>query len=119
MPAFVNSSVSSWGIRLDDATGVCPRCAKKSRKAARSSSAVRGGDTGDKSYPPPVTVFLDVLTASRPAGRRRSFPDRGPSLGGAPARLLRRRGSHEPGLLRRALPSGPERHRPPSLASGV
>ena len=33
MPAFVNSSVLSCGIRLADGTTVCPRAAKKSRNA--------------------------------------------------------------------------------------
>src|SRR3954452_11937317 len=55
MPAFVNSSVSSCGIRLDDGTGVWPRAAKNSRKAARSSSAVRGGGTGQIVPPAPAS----------------------------------------------------------------
>src|SRR5947209_9979847 len=51
MPAFVNSSVRSCGIRLAEGTTVCPRDAKKSTKAARSSSAERGGMA--KGYRPP------------------------------------------------------------------
>src|SRR6476646_9589649 len=43
MPATVNSTVGSCGIRLADGTTVWPRAAKNSRKVARSSSAVRGG----------------------------------------------------------------------------
>ena len=44
IPATVNSTVGSCGIRLADGTGVWPRAAKKSMNDWRSSSAVRGGD---------------------------------------------------------------------------
>ena len=40
MPATVNRTVLSCGIRLALGTSVWPRATKKSRKAARSSSAV-------------------------------------------------------------------------------
>src|SRR5438552_5168328 len=60
MPAFVKSSVRSCGIRLADGTTVCPRDAKKSTKAARSSSAERGGM--GKGYRPPG------LRPARPSG---------------------------------------------------
>ena len=43
MPATVNSTVGSCGIRLADGTGVWPVAAKKSMNDWRSSSAVRGG----------------------------------------------------------------------------
>ena len=41
MPATVNSTVGSCGMRLADGTTVWPVSAKKSVKAERSSSAVR------------------------------------------------------------------------------
>ena len=44
MPATLNSTVGSCGIRLADGTGVWPRAAKKSMNDWRSSSAVRGGE---------------------------------------------------------------------------
>ena len=40
MPATVNSSVGSWGIRLADGWWVWPRSTKKSTKALRTSAAV-------------------------------------------------------------------------------
>src|SRR4051812_40190990 len=43
MPATVNSTVGSCGMRLADGTTLCPFAAKKSEKARRSSLAVRGG----------------------------------------------------------------------------
>ena len=43
MPATLNSTVGSCGIRLADGTGVWSRAAKKSMNDWRSSSAVRGG----------------------------------------------------------------------------
>ena len=43
IPATVNSTVGSWGIRLADGTTTCSRSAKKSVKDRRSSLAVRGG----------------------------------------------------------------------------
>ena len=51
MPATLNSTVGSCGIRLADGTGVWPRAAKKSRNDWRSSSAVRGGrHSPDRAY---------------------------------------------------------------------
>ncbi len=35
MPAMVNSTVGSWGMRLADGTAVCPRSTKKRVKASR------------------------------------------------------------------------------------
>ncbi|CAB4572348.1 unannotated protein [freshwater metagenome] len=42
MPATVNSTVGSCGMRLAEGTTWWPRSAKKPVKAVRSSSAVRG-----------------------------------------------------------------------------
>src|SRR3954464_11382987 len=87
MPELVNRRVSSCGIRLEDATGVWPRCAKKSMKAARSSSAVRtgvrGGDTVQnrtRHLSPQFRAFC-LVTASIPSPRR--SPDTAPSFAGA------------------------------------
>src|SRR6478752_1101896 len=110
MPALVNRSVSSCGIRLEDATGVWPRDAKKSRNAERSSSAVRGGDTGQIVSATSVSPFRrSWVTASKSPC---SFPDTGPSFGGAPARLVPRRGSSS-----RVSSDGPYRRGPTSSSS--
>src|SRR4051812_21154499 len=118
MPELVNRRVSSCGIRLDDATGVWPRWAKKSMKAARSSSAVRGGDEARDTVQI-VPATYDRLSGGSPGSRRvtaskspTSFPDTGPSFGRAPARLLRRRGSSS-----RVSSDGPYRRDPSSSSS--
>ena len=46
IPATLNSTVGSWGIRLAEGTSVWPRSTKKSRKDWRSWSAVRGTARG-------------------------------------------------------------------------
>ncbi len=43
IPATLNRTVGSCGIRLADGTAACPRSTKKSMNDWRSSSAVRGG----------------------------------------------------------------------------
>jgi len=44
MPATVNSTVGSWGIRLAESTATCWRSVKKFVNARRSSFAVVGTD---------------------------------------------------------------------------
>ena len=70
MPAMVNSTDGSWGMRLAEGTGVWPRSTKNRVNAARrwsASIAVPGVTTSDLSCPG-ETPILPAAAATGPSG---------------------------------------------------